>query len=386
MIQRGGSWITGLAFLALLPGCSHLASLLPGNLSKDPCKNSSCRDPFVLDQSKQSQSGKTGTGPDNKSPWTDPVDQLPAVEGPLDKQTPAQIPDLEAQAYTLPKVPDSSALSNSTNKKNSIHTYPALGLDPANPWQAGAPSGTEKPAPFVQFGHIPLDVTSPPDLPVVEEKKEPLLVALDKFLRNQPEDAVELLKGYDETRQDVFLRLLPVLAQMTQKKLEDLGSDETSVLYQQLDGLLASLRSRTDLLIDRICFCEEITPLGVCKPMPEDYQFQARRGQQLGDLMRIYVQFRNLGSMKKGSVYQSQLSSSVEIVDERGERLWFKNCDEHEKPLCFPTPRHDPHTSYAVYVPAIPPGNYTLTLRVRDLTRPELNRTTQKSLPFRVRG
>jgi hypothetical protein len=218
------------------------------------------------------------------------------------------------------------------------------------------------------------------------EQKEPLLVALECFLKNQPEKALEVLKTYQHSSQDVYISLLPVLAQLTHKGVDQLSPEEASAIDEQMHGLAASLRSRAKLVIDKACFCEWIKSYGSYKALPEQYYFRPQTPEQQGEVVHLYVELRNFSMAPCPQGYLTRLSSSVEIRDPGpgGKQQWYYSFKEQEGPLYKQTPWHDCFGNYRFYMPRLPPGTYTLTITIRDLTRPEAPRVAKKSLELRV--
>jgi hypothetical protein len=208
-------------------------------------------------------------------------------------------------------------------------------------------------------------------------RKEPLVLALEKFLQRQPDEALKELRNYDTGTQEFFLRLLPVIAQLTQKKLEQLDPQETTALYDQLDSLLFSLRARSELEIGKIRFCESID-----KPLPEHYGFRAKNAEQPGEKVYLYVELRNLTSEKRAQAYETRLSFIVEVLDRRGVKLWSQHLGD--RILRSSAPGRDRSLYPYFFVPDLPPGAYTLVLDIHDRTRPGAERVARKALPFRV--
>ncbi len=216
-------------------------------------------------------------------------------------------------------------------------------------------------------------------------RKEPLVLSLEKFLQHRPDDAIKDLKHYDAESQEFFLRLLPVLAHLTQKKLSQLDQAETAVLYDQLDSLLSTLRARAELVIDQICFCESSGGFGVYQPVPENHVFRAESDDQPGERVQIYVQLRNLCCAKRGQYFEACLASSAEVVDQHGARQYAIDFNKGQEPVLKSlTPRRDYSFNCSFSVPRLRPGAYTLILEVRDRTRPGVERVARKALPFRV--
>ncbi len=177
---------------------------------------------------------------------------------------------------------------------------------------------------------------------------------------------------------------------MTKRKLEDLSPEEVRTLQEQLDNLLLVLRSRADLVIDRMCFCESINGYGDFKALPEDHIFRAGNSQMPGEPVQVYVQLRNLGCKKrqdkhKGCYFETRLSSSVEILDKKRNRVWYYDFQDRNHPLVCCSARNNYFNNYTFAVPrSLPPGDYTLAIQVRDLSTAEDGRVARKELPFRV--
>lgn len=215
-------------------------------------------------------------------------------------------------------------------------------------------------------------------------KGEPVVLALESFMSGRPHDAMQYLKKYDPDREEFFMRLLPLIALRHQKSLDQLNQQETAMIYNQLDGLLLALRSRSELVIDRICFCEYIEGFGNYKPLPENYIFRAPSKKHFGERVQLYVQLRNLCSLERKGAYLTRLSGSVAIRDARNKICDYRDFKDDSNPIVSQTPRRDFFRNYTFHVPSLPPGSYTLTVTVRDLTKRGEVRTASKSLPFRV--
>jgi hypothetical protein len=215
-------------------------------------------------------------------------------------------------------------------------------------------------------------------------KQEPLLEALACFLKNQPQKALELLKGYQPSNQEVFLSLLPVLAELTHKGMDQLTPEEVSVIHEQLESLADRLRPRAQLLIPHMCLCKHIEGYGVYVPLPPNHVFRAGSGAEPGEPVQLYVELRNFSMAPCPQGYVTRLSSSVEICDAAGKQQWFHSFKDQEGPLVRKAPWHDCFGGYYFYMPVLPPGEYTLVVTIRDLTQPQTPRLARKSVKLRV--
>jgi hypothetical protein len=219
----------------------------------------------------------------------------------------------------------------------------------------------------------------------VGEKKEPLVEALRCVLANHHDQALEALRGYDAKTQEVFLQMLPALALLAQKKVDELSAAEAAALNGQLQNLLAALRPRTELVVGRMCFCEWVKSYGVYKPLPDAHVFQAGTAHHPGEQARLYVELGNICSERRDGYHETRLNSSVEITDARGTRVWYYRFDDRNQPLRSWTRVNDYYNNYTFHVPHIAPGVYTLTIQVTDETLPDQKRSAKKSVPFQVR-
>ncbi len=211
--------------------------------------------------------------------------------------------------------------------------------------------------------------------------------ALRSFLDDQPNKALDYLKEYDGGTQDIFIRLLPALARLTQKSIEQLNPEEVVVLQDQLESLLETLRPYTQLGINKLCFCR--SQAAVTDPLPNGHDFHAatRSDARDGELVNVYVGLRNLCCDRQDGCNEVRLSSFVEIRNpqEPGSKpIWFHRFKEQREPIRSRGELYDYFNVYSFLVPHIPPGVYSLTLQVEDKTVPGAHRSARKSVEFRV--
>jgi hypothetical protein len=183
--------------------------------------------------------------------------------------------------------------------------------------------------------------------------------------------------------------LLPVLTEMTQKKLSDLDPERKRILFQQLDGLMECMRAQTGLIIEQMFFYEDNGDAGDYKALPEDHQFRARPGTnspQPGEKVQLFLQLRNVCSEKRNGFYETKLASKVQVADSDGKVWWFYDFSRRDSSARSKTLQPDQCCHYRFCVPHIPPGTYTFTVEVRDETCAGASRITRKDLPFRVRS
>jgi len=147
--------------------------------------------------------------------------------------------------------------------------------------------------------------------------------------------------------------------------------------------LLIALRSRADLVLEKMCLCEQITGCGQYTPFRDGQSFQAGTKRQKGDLVHLYVELRNTDCELRDRYYVTALNATVTLTDATGMQVWKYNYRQREKQEQSLKPISDCYRPYDFFVPEAQPGLYTLTLEVVDETRPQ-HRTARKSIPFHV--
>jgi hypothetical protein len=249
-----------------------------------------------------------------------------------------------------------------------------------------------EPPPYVrQRLKVPQPAPAPQAVAPPPEPQEPLVVALAHLLKNDQEaaTALKLLDRYEPATRDWFVRILPMLASLNRTPLANLPPDEVTNMQEQLQWLLLALCARAPLVLDKMCYCEP-------EPDPErrgsyryrrlhnEHAFLARSGALPGEWVCIYVELRNLGTVRNGSFYETRLSSAVTISEDEDGKIRRDYRKFDARPLRSPDLSSDFYNTYSFYMPAgIPPGRYYLTLQVWDeTTNPPRHKSS--TLPFVV--
>jgi hypothetical protein len=225
----------------------------------------------------------------------------------------------------------------------------------------------------------------PPNAKKAAPAEEPIVLALQSLLRDQPEEALEHLKTYDAANQEALICLTATIARLAKKKLDQLSPTEIAHLQDQVQKcLLTALRPRAELRIETMCFCESIKGYGAYKRLPDDYEFEPTQADRPGDLVQLYVELRNLTSQPRNGAFETVLHSRMKILDTAGQEVLSHDFREQEGPFRTVIPVPDYFEQCYFYVPRLPPGKYVLRFEVQDVTRPETPRNAVKTIEFRV--
>jgi hypothetical protein len=218
----------------------------------------------------------------------------------------------------------------------------------------------------------------------------PSVQALRALLERHPDEEVrEPLKRYDPATRAALLVLLESVAQMEQGGgIAQLSPRDLAAWMERLNGLTGLLRSKAQLMLDKMCFCSRIESFGQFKPL-ENTCFQP------GEDVHVYVQVRNFASRsRKGGGYSTALKGKLEIYDEYNSEKPFMCWHSQLHTDDSWTPRQDYFVNFRFQVPRkCPPGSYTVYITVEDWTEaaPDANevakpRIARSSLDFRVGG
>jgi hypothetical protein len=227
---------------------------------------------------------------------------------------------------------------------------------------------------------------APPQIAAPKKNEyEPIVMALQRMLEGRHQEAIKFLSAYENDKQELLLRLLPPLATIVKKRVEDLSTQEVTVLIGQYQATIDDLRPRGDLIVSRMCYCEEVRGYAWYRALPDNHVFLTGTQSRIGELVQLYVELKNVASepTKEGE-FLTKLNCSLELVDSTGKKVWSKSFEGNETTLRRSARLNDFYSRYGFYVPAVPAGTYQLTLRIADETNPQKRRVAQKSLDFRV--
>jgi hypothetical protein len=136
--------------------------------------------------------------------------------------------------------------------------------------------------------------------------------------------------------------------------------------------------------LEKVCFCRQIDNFGKYEPLPPDHPFRAGCGDRPGEFVQVYVELKNVTSRPCGPVYETALSSTLEIFNAQKEQVWLWRPAGVERSQ---SPRQDYFINFQFPMPRLPQGLYTLRITVRDDAAPpggRAPRTATCSLDFQV--
>ena len=279
---------------------------------------------------------------------------LPSSETPVEPSREITIP-AAASEKSVPAIPIPNHDKSSTSF--ILPTLPREEIPPAAP--------VVQPAPVAVAG---------PVLPAAATDT-PLIQAVRAFQQNKPQEAMELLKSYDQPTQQVLISIMPVLVQLSEGKLQQMRREEMDLLLEQITRIPPMLRPRASLQATKLLLCREVHKFGHIDPFPAGNEFRP------GDVVYLYAEIANFSCVpENGAGYSVALGSHLELLDAANAAVW--KADPREEPEKVSSPPQDYYRAYRFCVPSsLPPGKYSLSIRLTD--KPT-GRETTKAIEFRV--
>jgi hypothetical protein len=233
---------------------------------------------------------------------------------------------------------------------------------------------TERPSPGQR--NEPTSDLGAPCQKTVEPAARPLALALNAFLDNRPEEALQHLKAYGAKDQELVMLLLPILAEVERGGVTCSPRKETvQAVLNSLRSADQELRVHAPLEMEKLSYCLDIEAFGVVQKRA-DNKFRA------GDYVYVYAELQNLVDRRGADGrYAVRLSSGLEIraTDGRAAHRFQPIANE---PLHSWSPRTDYFTRVGFQLPAnLAPGLYSLRVRVTDL---DTGRTVEEGLPLHI--
>jgi len=302
-------------------------------------------------------------------PVSPPVVSAAAVPAPAES-TYNQIPRKE-----IPPSPAPPKEQEVAQKQPEPPSKPDLLLTAAPPAGVPAKEPLNSANPTAKPGQI-MDAPPPPP-------ESPLLTALRDYLSGRPADALALLKRYDPATQEILICLLPLIARTSEAGLQPARAHEYSNVVDELERLCDRWRPRADLSIEKMFFCSNYQSFGIYLLVPEP-RFQ------VGQRVKLYVELKNSTSEWRDNAYTIYHRSTLTFLGFDGKPVTFNYRGrivsalpiDEERPDKSRSLRHDFAYHYEFQIPHMPPGFYTLVLRVTDVPT---GRSAERTVDFQVK-
>ncbi len=295
-------------------------------------------------------------------PTLDPHDHIP------------ELPRMQSREPQSPYHPQATPPEPPTGRSDQpvVPEPPLLQKGTAEPTLPDLPVQPVSPEPPAE----PKRVVPPQEVRKTEPRDEPLVVALRAYLQKHPPEALEALSHYAKANQDMLLVTLPFAARLTEGNIDKVSPREAAELADLLQGVEDRLRQRAALRIEKIMFCRKIDDFGVYQVRESVNGLATFEGgfeDQVGELIQVYAELRNVSSRQQGDRYETRLAGKVELIefpigdDPQGRSVYRR--DFAPPPHIGQSPRRDFFVKCSFSVPRkVPPGRYQLRVEVRDIT------------------
>lgn len=221
----------------------------------------------------------------------------------------------------------------------------------------------------------------------LEDPTPPLVRALQAFHDDQPERAIEHLKGFTPANQELLLQLIPAVVQASRANLTRPDADESAALARQFESAAAAVLKRAGLTVRKGVLCLAVDKYGVYTPVRD------RNTLTKDSLYSIYLEVGNVPCVpvtRPDGVdgYQVRLECEMRVADEHGAVVEIVDVktgvpgpsSKSSKSEFSRSPVHDYFVAATLQTPGRP-GAYTVTFEVRD---PRTGQSVSKPIPFRV--
>ena len=237
--------------------------------------------------------------------------------------------------------------------------------------------------PILEVAKTPVEEKKSPEPKLIPEvlNLSPAVLAFKQILENKPEEASKTLKNGPAPNPEMVEFLLTAAGLIL--KNDVLNSKEASQALDMVGKAQEKLRTQAALNLENLQFCKDIHGFGSFDPLTSSPGFQQGKGTQPGEKIMVYVEVENVHCSKDNGVYESMLSSNLEIHDSNGKIL----------NMAFPpridrsrAQRSDYHLTFQFRVPPkLQPGLYTLWVSVEETAiSGQVPRSCKKSIDFKV--
>ena len=300
---------------------------------------------------------------------------------------------IKAQPLSIPPPPEPESKKELAKKEKNegepiankeIEPFLLISEKPIfeKPKEAKGPT-LEAKEPNLDVAKTPVEEKEPPEPKLIPEvlTLSPAVLAFKQILENKPEEATKTLKNGPAPNPEMVEFLLTAAGLIL--KNDVLNSKEASEALDMVGKAQEKLRKQAALNLENLQFCKDIHGFGSFDPLTSSPSFQQGKGTQPGEKIMVYVEVENVHCSKDNGVYESMLSSNLEIHDSNGKIL----------NMAFPpridrsrAQRSDYHLTFQFRVPTkLQPGLYTLWVSVEETAiSGQVPRTCKKSIDFKV--
>ncbi|MBJ7431930.1 MAG: hypothetical protein JHC56_11395 [Gemmataceae bacterium] len=241
----------------------------------------------------------------------------------------------------------------------------------------------EAKGPTLEASKTPVEEKKLPEPKIIPEvlTLSPAVLAFKQILENKPEEASKTLKDGPAPNPEIIEFLLNAAGLVL--KNDVLDSKEASQALELVGKAQEKLRKQASLNLENMHFCKDIHGFGSFDPLTSSHGFQQGKGNLPGEKIQLYVEVENVHCSKDNEVYESMLSSNLEIHDSKGKVI----------NMAFPpridrsrAQRSDYHLTFQFRVPPkLQPGLYTLWVSVEESAiSGQMPRSCKKSIDFRI--
>jgi len=237
--------------------------------------------------------------------------------------------------------------------------------------------------PVLETSQVKEEAKTKPEIkPIQEVATLPAgAIALKQIIENKPELASKTLKESTPQNSEIIEFLLTAAGLVL--KNENLDSKVASQTLQEISKAQEKLRKKADLSLENIHFCKDVHGFGSFDPLPSNHGFHQGKGNLPGEKILVYVEVENVHCNNEHGIYESMLSSNLEIHDSQGKvtNMAFPPRIDRSR-----AQRSDYHLTFQFRVPPkLQPGLYTLWVSVEETAiSGQLPRSCKKSIDFRV--
>lgn len=265
-----------------------------------------------------------------------------------------------------------------------------LSAAPSLTWAAtpftGVPAAPEaKPVPATQPGDAPRPAPAPADelegtlARQVRENPRDVIAHLDhqllQFLRGQPVPQLSSIGTLSAEDREVVAAVMDALTNFrTNAKSAEGGISDRRV--RPLIELSERLRAAANLRVLTAALCTRVDGFGIYEPA--DNRFPAGRESRV----ILYCEIENFASqLNAKNLWETRLTLETTLYDSRGTRVAF----EERRPVVdlSRNRRRDFFARGIIRIPALPAGQYALTVTVTDT---QANRIAETRVPVEVAG